>query len=145
MIIIADSGSTKTDWALVEGAQHSVETTQGINPFHQPREEILRILREELLSHIDVKSVSCVYFYGSGIRPEMESVMEEMLREVFSYAKAVEAHSDLLGAARALCGHCEGIACILGTGANSCLYDSHIVKIRQLWAISLVMREVVLC
>ena len=129
MIVIADSGSTKTDWALVDGAQYSVESTQGINPFHQSRGEILRILREELLPHIDAKSVSDVYFYGSGIRPEMESVMEEMLREVLSHANVVEAHSDLLGAARALCGHCEGVACILGTGANSCLYDcDHIVK-----------------
>lgn len=129
MIVIADSGSTKTDWALVEDVQYSVETTQGINPFHQSRGEILRILREELLPHIDAKSVSDVYFYGSGIRPEMESVMEDMLREVFSHANVVEAHSDLLGAARALCGHGEGIACILGTGGNSCLYDcDHIVK-----------------
>ena len=129
MILIADSGSTKTDWAFVEGERHIVATTQGINPFHQTQEDILRILREELLPNNDVESVTDVYFYGSGVRPEMKSVMKMILHGAFPRAKAVEAHSDLLGAARALCGRNEGIACILGTGANSCLYDGiHIVN-----------------
>jgi N-acetylglucosamine kinase-like BadF-type ATPase len=64
-----------------------------------------------------------VYFYGSGIRPEMEKTMRDILEEMFPQAMTVEVHSDLLGAARALCGHEYGIASILGTGANSCLYD----------------------
>jgi N-acetylglucosamine kinase-like BadF-type ATPase len=129
MILIADSGSTKTDWALVTDGQHEVVTTQGINPFHQSREEILRILREELLPQVDGSSVRNVYFYGSGVRPEMKAEMVSIFRETFSHVETVEAHSDLLGAARALCGRNEGIACILGTGANSCLYDGeHIVK-----------------
>lgn len=139
MLLIADSGSTKTDWAIVTGAsQPVVLNTQGINPVHQSREEIVRILREEFVSLMasnpEVQKLRssailtpefplAVYFYGSGIRPEMESLMTVLLSETFPQAQTIEAHSDLLGAARALCGRNEGIASILGTGANSCLYD----------------------
>jgi len=124
MILIADSGSTKTDWALQSesGATERFHT-QGINPFHQDRTVIAEILHRELLPQLDAERVSCVCFYGSGVRPELESVMTTLLQEAFPHAKQVEAHSDLLGAARALCGHNYGIASILGTGANSCLYD----------------------
>jgi N-acetylglucosamine kinase-like BadF-type ATPase len=124
MILIADSGSTKTDWALQSesGATERFHT-QGINPFHQDRSVIAEILLLELLPQLDAECVSCVCFYGSGVRPELESVMTSLLQEAFPHAKQVEAHSDLLGAARALCSHNYGIASILGTGANSCLYD----------------------
>ncbi len=124
MILIADSGSTKTDWALqsASGALARFHT-QGINPFHQDRTVIAGILRQELLPQLDPEKVSRVCFYGSGVRPELEPVMTSLLQEVFPQAEQVEAHSDLLGAAHALCGHNYGIASILGTGANSCLYD----------------------
>ena len=141
MILIADSGSTKTDWALASSPStvpsdsspftlhSSLFTTQGINPFHQDRAVITEILCQELLPQLNPSEVSCVCFYGSGVRPELESVMIALLQEAFPQAKEVEAHSDLLGAARALCGHNYGIASILGTGANSCLYDGeHIVQ-----------------
>ena len=124
MILIADSGSTKTDWALQSAAGAVARFhTQGINPFHQDRAVIAEILRSELLPQLNPSEVSCVCFYGSGVRPELEPVMMALLQEAFPQAKQVEAHSDLLGAARALCGHNYGIASILGTGANSCLYD----------------------
>ena len=124
MILIADSGSTKTDWALqsASGALARFHT-QGINPFHQDRTVIAGILRQELLPQLDPEKVSRVCFYGSGVRPELEPVMTSLLQEAFPQAEQVEAHSDLLGAAHALCGHNYGIASILGTGANSCLYD----------------------
>ena len=124
MILIADSGSTKTDWAL-QSADGSLGQfhTQGINPFHQERTVIAEILSRELLPQIDADAVSSVCFYGSGVRPELEPVMASLLQEAFPQAMQVEAHSDLLGAARALCSHNYGIASILGTGANSCLYD----------------------
>ena len=124
MILIADSGSSKTDWALqsASGALARFHT-QGINPFHQDRTVIAGILRQELLPQLDPEKVSRVCFYGSGVRPELEPVMTSLLQEVFPQAEQVEAHSDLLGAAHALCGHNYGIASILGTGANSCLYD----------------------
>ena len=143
MLLIADSGSTKTDWAIVTGAsQPVVLNTQGINPVHQSREEIVRILREEFVSLMasnpEVQKLRssailtpefplAVYFYGSGVRPEMESLMTVLLSETFPQAQTIEAHSDLLGAARALCGRNEGIASILGTGANSCLYDGEAI------------------
>ena len=124
MILIADSGSTKTDWALqsASGALARFHT-QGINPFHQDRTVIAGILRQELLPQLDPEKVSRVCFYGSGVRPELEPVMTSLLQEAFPQAEQVEAHSDLLGAAHALCGHNYGIVSILGTGANSCLYD----------------------
>jgi N-acetylglucosamine kinase-like BadF-type ATPase len=128
MVLIADSGSTKTDWAL-QSASGAVERfhTQGINPVHQNRVLITDILRRELLPQMNPDAVDCVYFYGSGVLPEKESVMIAILQEAFPQAKQVEAHSDLLGAARALCGHNYGIASILGTGANSCLYDGEVI------------------
>ncbi len=133
MILIADSGSTKTDWAIVSGTcQPVVIHTQGINPVHQSRDEIIQILCEEFMdsvpSNLEAKGLpsllpSAVYFYGSGVRPELKPQMNALLRDFFPKATEVEAYSDLLGAAHALCGCHEGIACILGTGANSCLYD----------------------
>ena len=123
MTLIADSGSTKTDWALVLPTAVLYCHTQGINPFHQTEEQIRSVLGGELLHHLDAKDVRYVRFYGSGVRPECEAPMEALLRATFPRAIEVEAHSDLLGAARALCGRNEGIASILGTGANSCLYD----------------------
>lgn len=143
MILIADSGSTKTDWAIVIGStQPVVIKTQGINPVHQSREEIVKVLREEFVgvmgSTPEVQKLRsaailtpefpmAVYFYGSGVRPEMEPLMQSLLKETFPQASVIEAHSDLLGAARALCGRNEGIASILGTGANSCLYDGNAI------------------
>lgn len=125
MILIADSGSTKTDWALVSEQATTVIPTQGINPVHQSLEEIKHVLTSELLPQLSVADVSAVYFYGSGVRADKEMPMVALLGELFPAAEAVEAHSDLLGAARALCGHQKGIACILGTGANSCFYDGN--------------------
>jgi len=123
-VIIADSGSTKTDWAI--GTQRI--KTQGINPFHQDDSTILAILQEEMLPQLvacgfRIGDIAAIRFYGSGVRPEQEMRMEGLLRQVFSQAATIEARSDMLGAARALCGDSEGLACILGTGANSCLYD----------------------
>ena len=131
MILIADSGSTKTDWALVGPSDRLTVTTQGINPVHQQPDDIRQILCTELQGQLGVSrnAVESVFFYGSGVRPEEEARMVALLQETFPEATAVEAHSDLLGAARALCGHNSGIASILGTGANSCLYDGErIVK-----------------
>lgn len=123
MKLIADSGSTKTDWALTAGQGGGVMLlkTEGINPVHQSAEVIGGILR----SLQTVEPVEEVFFYGSGLRPELREMMRQLLAERFPEAEDIVAESDLLGAARALCGHQEGIACILGTGANSCLYDGH--------------------
>lgn len=126
MILIADSGSTKTDWVLSANPQQVIHT-QGINPFHQSAGEMAAILSDELLPQLPVGDVGSVCFYGSGVRPELEPLMANLLKEAFPQAERVEAHGDLLGAARALCGRNEGIASILGTGANSCLYDGEAI------------------
>ncbi|MBR1484488.1 MAG: ATPase [Prevotella sp.] len=123
MKLIADSGSTKTDWALVndEGSVLFLHT-QGINPIHQDEAAITAILTGELLPQLGGATVSQLFFYGSGVRPTEQPLMQRLLAQATG-AQTVEAHGDLLGAARALCGDAEGVACILGTGANSCLYD----------------------
>ena len=118
-LLIADSGSTKTDWAI-DGQRIK---TQGINPFHQDEATIRSILKDELLPQLGTAYVESIQFYGSGVRPELQTKMQQLLQEAFPQATHIEAQSDLLGAARALCGKKEGIACILGTGANSCLFD----------------------
>lgn len=120
-ILIADSGSTKTDWSLIDGQGQVVMTckTQGINPIHMQDAEVLQILKSELILP---ESPQEVYFYGSGVTEAMKPRMISLLQQAFPGAK-VEAEGDMIGAARALFGNKPGIACILGTGANSCLYD----------------------
>lgn len=122
MILIADSGSTKTDWVLLDGQQVvSQMVTQGINPVHQDVSTIAGILNEELgKTCVDVTAIR---FYGSGCTQQCSPVVVRALSQVFPMVEDVEVHSDLLAAARAVCGAEEGIACILGTGANSCLFD----------------------
>ena len=132
MILIADSGSTKTDWCLChESTIVSTMQTQGINPYHQSEEAIEQVLREELLPQLTTlwAGKPCPYtdlnitFYGSGCANAAASGrIKEAIEKVLGTTNAT-IHSDLLGAARALCGHDEGIACVLGTGSNSCLYN----------------------
>ena len=125
-ILIADSGSTKTDWICLTGDDESTQIevqTVGLNPFHVSDNEIRGVLTHDVLPQLGDSKVEAVYFYGSGVRPEVEGRVEGLLRESFPDAVTIEAHSDLLGACRALCGDEAGIACILGTGANSCVYD----------------------
>lgn len=123
MKLIADSGSTKTDWALFDDNHApSILKTQGLNPFHQSEEEMYSVLRDELLPLLS-GDIHEICFYGSGVRDEQKAKMERLLLKAFPDVESVEIASDLLGAARALCGSREGIACILGTGANSCLFD----------------------
>ena len=120
MILIADSGSTNTDWCI--GESPIIHTT-GINPFHQSVETIQQIISNELLPQLPEEVlVESIYFYGAGCTPEKSILVKESLQTYFSQAY-VDVNSDLLGAARALCGKKPGIACILGTGSNSCFYD----------------------
>lgn len=122
MTLIADSGSTKTDWALLAPEGVVICRTQGLNPFHQDRAAILGVLRGELLPQLGGRTPQRIFFYGAGCNAQAAPRMVECLKELFP-AATVEAESDLLGAARALCGHEAAIACILGTGSNSCVYD----------------------
>lgn len=122
--LIADSGSTKTDWAVIEDNQlGKVITTKGMNPVFQSTDEMVAEITENLLPHLPTKHFSNIFFYGAGCIPEKVSVVENALRQVLTVDQKVEVNSDLLAAARALCGKKPGIACILGTGSNSCFYD----------------------
>lgn len=123
--LIADSGSTKSSWVLVEGEERQEFETLGINPIRDSEEEI-----EQVLMNIPVcpDALNFVYFYGAGCIPPYSDVVRQLLARRFPKAE-IHVESDLLGAAHALCGKEEGIACILGTGSNSCLYNGqHIVE-----------------
>lgn len=124
MILIADCGSTKTDWVLCDnGDITSRVRTQGLNPTIQSTDDILEVLESELIGAIDTTAPDHIYFYGAGCAYDnANNRMKRALEKVFP-GKKIEINSDLLAAARALCGHEEGIACILGTGSNSCLYN----------------------
>lgn len=124
MILIADSGSTKTDWTAVEHGEVVCRTqTKGMNPFFQTEEEMTQELQQVLLPKLPAGKVDNVYFYGAGCTPEKCPVVAETLRKALNVTGCAEVYSDMLGAARGLCGHEYGIVCIMGTGSNSCLYN----------------------
>ena len=123
-ILIADSGATKADWRVVsaDGTVRAL-TTSGISPVFLDRDGIAKVLREELLPNLEGVQIQKVFFYAAGIvSDEVSGKVCDALSQVFPDA-VCEAASDLLAAARALCGDKPGIACILGTGSNSCFYD----------------------
>lgn len=126
MKLIADSGSTKTDWCVIDskGDVACRFAGQGINPFQQERSVIEAIVLDEVKGRVpDAQSINEIYFYGAGCREEMRPMMAQILCSSFTNASVIEVNSDLLAAARALFADGEGVACILGTGSNSCLYD----------------------
>lgn len=123
-ILIADSGSTKTDWCLIEDRTSvGLTATAGINPFFQPEEEIRQKLTDELLPQLPEGAIRSVHFYGAGCTPEKASVLQRAIASSLPVSGEIGIHSDMLAAARSLCGHEAGIACIMGTGSNSCFYD----------------------
>ena len=127
MILIADSGSTKTDWVLIKDKHEEPDFyyTQGMNPVYMSEQDIIRVVNDELLPQLPpLDSLEKVYFYGAGCREDMIAKMHCAFTQAFQIdSKQIEIQSDMMAAARALCGKREGIACILGTGSNSCLYD----------------------
>ena len=124
MVIIADCGSTKCDWLLsYSHRDQQLENTVGFSPFFHSTAEISTIIKEQLLPKLREVQITEVYFYGTGVHDAHRTeIVAEALRDCFPKAK-VEVEHDLLGAARAVCGRSAGIACILGTGSNSCYYD----------------------
>lgn len=124
VLLLADSGSTKTDWMLLkEGKEELRFKTVGFNPFFVDTAHVYEILKEEFTEKFDLSTISEVYFYGAGCSSgSKQAVINNALQQLFPHAKTDVEH-DLLGAARALLGHTKGIAGILGTGSNSCLYD----------------------
>lgn len=129
MILIADGGSTKTDWRLLkEGREYKQVQTQGFNPYLIGSDAIEDILWKELQPNIDNEAISHVYYYGAGCSsPVKNMIVETAFEKVFVNARINISH-DLLGAAHALCADSEGIVAILGTGSNSCYYDGREIK-----------------
>ena len=123
MILIADSGSTKTEWLLVgkQGIERTFRTS-GINPYFLGEEEIRRVLTREVLGELPIERITDVYFYGAGCIGLPGEMLCLQLHRVIG-PDTVEVNSDLIGAARALCGDKAGIVAILGTGSNSGFYD----------------------
>lgn len=130
-ILIADSGSSKTAWCLLSVESKKMMQTKGISPYFMTKEQINDALEKELfpLLPIETTKISEVYFYGTGLAdPQNIHLLKKVLEGTFINSEAYVTH-DMMGAARALCGHEKGIACILGTGSNSCYYNgSKIIK-----------------
>jgi N-acetylglucosamine kinase-like BadF-type ATPase len=127
MILIADSGSTKTDWRLIDANQQIYQyTTQGINPYLQSQNDIAVIFETELLPSLRSgmqSHISEIHFYGAGCGTIQKKKIVATALSQFFPSSLIEVHTDLLGAARALCGSKPGIVAILGTGSNTCYYD----------------------
>lgn len=125
MILIADCGSTKIDWCVLDGAKDLEHIyTSGINALLMSEDEIRQSIASELVPNIKKYAIDSVFYYGAGCL--FDHICDNVRRAISANiptAKTIEVHSDLLAAARALCGKKEGIACILGTGSNSCYYD----------------------
>lgn len=129
-ILIADSGSTKAEWCLLYGKKKKILFTDGISPYFMEHNEIVGMLFEKLLPHLKSYQIDHIYYYGTGCaNPVMAKKIKIALRHLFPDTKSLTIHHDLVGAAHALCGYNAGIACILGTGSNSCFYNGRkIVK-----------------
>lgn len=128
--LIADSGATKAEWCLLKGKKKRILFTQGISPYLMTTEQIIKLLQKELKPKIKKEKITEIYFYGTGCsNPENIKHIKKALKEVFHGVSKVFVDSDLMGAARSLCGHEKGIASILGTGSNSCYFNGkRIVK-----------------
>ncbi len=123
IILIADSGSTKAEWCLLDGKKRKTIYTQGMSPYFLDTKQIQQILATELKSKLKDVEPDEVYYYGTGCaNPENVKSVKQALKKIFTKA-TISVDHDLMGAAKALCGSEKGVACILGTGSNSCYYN----------------------
>lgn len=121
--LIADSGATKAEWCLLNNGKKKTIFTQGISPYFLSGQQITELLQQELKPALKNVQVDEVYYYGTGCaNPANARSVKIAVQKVFAGAR-VEVTHDLMAAARALCGHDKGVACILGTGSNSCYYN----------------------
>ncbi len=127
--LIADSGSTKAEWCLLQGKKHKTFLTQGLSPYFLDGPQIIATLQQELLPSLGKLRIDEVYFYGTGCKAlSNRRMVKAALQKVFPEA-VIQVDVDLFGAARAVCGNKPGVACILGTGSNSCYFNGRkIVK-----------------
>lgn len=124
MRLVCDSGSTKTDWIIADGSSVITKfSTCGLNPSVMGLDNVREHLQSLLLPHLEGVSISDVEFYGAGCTQDIIPEMSQLLADLITSAKNILVASDVLGAAKAVCGKEKAIAAILGTGANSCLFD----------------------
>lgn len=121
LLLVADSGSTKTDWCLTDGTSPRFLTTDGLNPYHLSPDALRTTLRQVGLW--SGGAATRVRFYGAGCTPEKTAEVEDALRAEVAPQADVRVADDMLGAARSLLGDRPGLVGILGTGSNSCRYD----------------------
>jgi len=123
-LLLAESGSTKTDWCLIRpGARPQKFKTAGINPYLQTPKAIIAMLQDEMAWNTNKHTADAITFYGAGASsPENQKLLQGALQDYFGIRK-VGVHSDMMAAAHALCGNQKGVVCIIGTGSNSCYYD----------------------
>ncbi len=128
-ILIADSGATKCEWCLINNGRKKSIFTTGISPYFLSQDQIINLLQFELVPNLKKAVVDEVYFYGTGLgHEENKNIVLGALKKIFLKTK-ITVNTDMLAAARALCGNEKGISCILGTGSNSCYYNGkRIVK-----------------
>ncbi len=124
MVLVADSGSTKTDWRLLDDGVEIIQIqTKGFNPYYQNIEEINQEIKTKLIPGLEEFDVTAINFYGAGCSTaERQNKISSVLSTFFQQAQ-ITVQSDLIGAAHALSGNQPGIVCILGTGSGSCFYD----------------------
>jgi len=125
MILVADSGSSKTDWLLdTPGGEPAEFLTDGLNPYFFSEKEIIKKLQDQLQGHIGkTHDVTEIYFFGAGCSsPDRHEIISNALSAVFPKAY-ISVDSDLLGSAYATCGHDKGLCCVLGTGSNISFFD----------------------
>ena len=121
--LIADSGATKAEWCLLNNGKKKTIFTQGISPYFLNTEQITELLKKELLPKLKNVSIDEVYYYGTGCaNPDNAKSVKKAIQKIIPTAR-IEVTHDLMAAARALCGKEKGVACILGTGSNSCYYN----------------------
>lgn len=142
--LIADSGSTKADWVLLENDKRASFSTAGFNPFFVDSTRVEDELKSDLIPDLadatDINSITEVHFYGAGCSSnERCEVIAKALRHLFPEAGIFVEH-DLLAAARALCGREAGIAAILGTGSNSCYYNGQEI-VRNITALGYILGD----
>lgn len=121
--LIADSGSTKTEWCLLKNHNKTLFTTQGMSPYFVNSSQAENIIQNEVIPFFKKNKVDEIFFYGTGCKnPANIQMFKNVFKKLFRDSK-VTVDNDLSGAAKALCGDEKGIACILGTGSNSCYYN----------------------
>jgi N-acetylglucosamine kinase-like BadF-type ATPase len=134
MILIADSGSTKTDWLLIDKENTNQTQSIGLNPYHINNEFFTDVLKNEVNHKLKIQQhhINEVYFYGAGCGAEQkQKEVKSWLSKIYTKAN-IEVASDLLAAARAVCMNRKGIVVILGTGSNSCIFDGEKITDTQI-------------